>query len=319
VRKGDVSIAKYLGQSQNFIPGCPYLRLLGNIFSHNNPQSLGAKYLMAKGEGSIEMNKEKLSNTGITLTLFAAGIGMALIANKCLKIEGDAVFIVLVILPFFVYLTLTGKLKQFSLFGASMGFVEEVKDKVISQVDKVGGYEEERSKYLGKLRQVLEKDGTEFCLIYADVDDLRQKTRKIYLKQGATRPKSGDFSKVSRRTEEEIRAGIIKQLGLALTDAFYKAKNIDEKAKQDIFFLQEPDVAMIARKVTSERAKEIAKEGITFFAQRGAKDEQTGDDKYEAKVAVLAAGKIKGEPTPQKLDEEAANKLRALKNQKEAK
>jgi hypothetical protein len=88
--------------------------------------------------------------------------------------EGDVIYLGLILIPFFVFLALTGKLKQMSIFRASTTFVEErtkeiqlgieERTKTIQKdVAEIGEYEPEGSIYLGKLKQVIRKYGRNFA------------------------------------------------------------------------------------------------------------------------------------------------------------
>jgi hypothetical protein len=159
-------------------------------------------------------------------------------------------------------------------------------------VADVGELEPARSTYLGKLRQVQAKDGIDFCLIYADVSGLRLHVRDLYLKQ----PHESE-GKADRKIEKEIRDSVIRSLALCLTDAFYDGVPEKKGAKHDIFFLEEPDVAMIARKISRAEALEIASSAKERFFARF---------RYRARMAVVGPSP---DMSPRDLDRAAASKL----------
>jgi hypothetical protein len=255
--------------------------------------------------------KKSILATCIAVVLLAIGIGVLWLTKKVLQIEGDAVYVALLLVPVLVHLALTGKLRGVSAFGASLDFFRERADQLEKSVEdqvkglhenvsEIGGYEPARNAYLGKLKQVLEKDGPEFCLIYADVDGLRRISREQYRQDREEAEKARQTGKVhTRKTEKEIQRSIINQLGLALADAFHDKDT--KNAKYDIFVLEQPDVVMITRLVSRELARQIADKGRELFSKGNG---------YNATMAVLAVAEIPGEPTPRELDEKAEARLR---------
>lgn len=250
--------------------------------------------------------KRQLLATGMTLVLLTIGLGVLWLTKEFLQIQSDAVYVALLLIPILVHLALTGKLSELSLFGNSIAFrehVNELERNVTGQITEIGGYEPARNAYLGKLKQVLEKDDRKFCLIYADVDGLRGITRAKYRQEREKAEKTEKTRQLGdvdiRRTEKEIQRSIIKQLGLALADAFHDKDT--ENAKYDIFVLEQPDVVMITRLVSRELARQIAEKGRELFSKGNG---------YNATMAVLAVAEIPGEPTPRELDEKAEARLR---------
>lgn len=240
--------------------------------------------------------------TCMTLGLLAIGLGSLWLAKKVLQIEGDAVYVALLLIPILVHLTLTGKLSELSLFGNSIAFREHVNElgrNVTGQITEIGEYEAERNAYLGKLRQVLEEKDQTFCLIYADVDGLRGISRAKYCQEREDAEKTRQPGNVrTRKPEKVIQRNIINQLGLALADAFHDEDT--KNAKYDIFVLEQPDVVMITRSVSKELARQIAEKGRELFGEGNG---------YNATMAVLAVAEIPGEPTPKELDEKAEARL----------
>ena len=101
---------------------------------------------------------------------------------------------------------------------------------------------------------MIEKGKRKFVLIYADVDRLRLHAKRIYEAQ----------TEEDRSSAKKIRDEIISVLDLALTDAFHQALPF---GKHDMFHLEEPDIAMIARSniIDSKKAREIASMGLSNF------------------------------------------------------
>ena len=231
----------------------------------------------------------------LTVVLLAAGLTVVWVAQKSFEIKGDSLYVALLLVPVVVYLLVTGKLGELKLpGGVTLKAMKTELEAVRKDVADVGELEPERSTYLGKLRQVQAKDGTDFCLIYADVVGLRAHTREVYLRQ-----QEADQDRSRRRTEKEIREEVIRSLGIALTDAFYQIIPVAEsrRAKHDLFFLEDPDVAMIVRKVSRAKAQEIAEEG----------GKRIGADRNgPAKVVVQPALSNK---STRELDGEAAKQL----------
>ena len=234
------------------------------------------------------VRKAQIGALMLTTVALAAGLALLWVTKTVVGIESDAVYLALLIVPVLVMLAVTGRIKTLRLFGVSADFNE-----LKASITDVGQREPERAAYLGKLEQVIRKDGTQFALIYADVDGLRKLSRARYLNQ----PKSGD-----RRREEELRTEIVDGLELALTDAFYGKG--DDKAKFDVFRLVDPDIAMIVRSVDARQVYEIADAGSERFRNARACTTTT---------AVLPAAHLIGEVTPKQLDDEAAKLLREKK------
>lgn len=234
----------------------------------------------------------------VTVVLLAIGIAVIWITKEMLGIEGDIVYIGLLLIPFLVYLALTGKLAEMSIFGATASFVNQRTREIQQDVVEIGEYEPERSVYLGKLKQVMRKDGQHFALIYADIDKLRSVTRKLYNEE---KEKARENPDIPRRSDKDLRKSIIKQLALALSDAFFD-EDIDE-AKQDIFLLEEPDVVMIVRSVDFKQAKKIAEKALESFKMCG----------YSATMVVQSPMSTE-ELNPRKLDKTAADELQKRKS-----
>lgn len=252
-----------------------------------------------------------------TVMLLAIGMLIVWLAQELLKIKGDAVYVTLLLVPVVVYLLVTGQLGELKLPGVTLTAMRDQIADVRKEVMDVGELEPERSTYLGKLRQVQSKDGVDFFLIYADVVGLRTYTRKLYLQQKSdaakstgsaeskhgkkrTGPDSGTGYPGERKTEKEIRETIIRNLAIALTDAFYRRiSNRDFKgAKHDIFFLEDPDVAMIVRKISLKKAQEIAKEAGKVFS-----------DEYNCRAKTVVLGPWEANISPRDLDKAAASRL----------
>ncbi len=252
----------------------------------------------------VEKTKEQtqirtqMRTLGLTTIVLGAGLALLWITKSVVGIEGDAVFIALLLVPVVVFLAMTDQLESFSVLGASAVLVKKVEENVTDAVTEVGQREEGRVAYLGKLRQVIEEEGRQFALIYADVDGLRQRLRTLYLKERET-------SSATRRRESQIRCEILNQLELGLTDAFYDSGL--GKAKIDVFRLAEPDIAMIVRCESPHRAHQVAELGEKLFLK------ETKDG--TATTAVVPATHFDGELTPQRVDAAAC---RALKEAKEA-
>jgi hypothetical protein len=239
-----------------------------------------------------EAKKIALVTTLLTLILLAAGLLVVWVAQKHLDIKGDSVYVALLLVPVVVYLLVTGQLGELKLPGVTLTAIRKEIENVRSDVADVGELEPERSTYLGKLRQVQAKDGVDFCLIYADVEGLRLHARKLFLKQHNA---SGDNS--SRKSEKELRDSVIQELAFLLTDAFYGTVPEAKGAKHDIFFLEEPDIAMIARKVSRDEAQAIAASAARKFVDVFG---------YRASMVVVrpSAGM-----SPRELDRAAATRL----------
>jgi hypothetical protein len=254
-----------------------------------------------KSEGS---NKGKMTLAVTSTVAFMAGVICIAWLTKYLDLKvGDAALVALLCLPILIFLVVSGKLKELSLpGGTSAKFVEEQVDKVSRQLDEVGAYEPERSTFFGKLQQILNKEKDEVSLICADVDGLRRVSQKIY---GDERISTNSLSTTSpqrepkRRSERDIRKAVIEDLVFALTDAFYDMRL--DKAKIDIFSLEDPDVVMIIRSATRDQAKAIAEEGIEAFRVRY-------PTTATAAVASTSEDKKKG-ITPASLNEQAIMRL----------
>jgi hypothetical protein len=248
------------------------------------------------GDGTV---KQRTQTQTLALTTIVLAVGLALlwVTKTVVGIEGDAVFIALLLVPFVVYLAMTGKLESVSLFGASAVLVQDVAKDLTGAVAEVGQREAGRVAYLGKLGQILEEDKGQFALIYADVDGLRQRMRTIYGKERKNSPEK-------RRHEREIRGEILDELEFALTDAFYDS-GLD-KAKMDIFRLAEPDIAMIVRCKNPDRAHQVAELGEKLFLERT-------KDGTATTAVVVAPTFVEVELTPERLDDAASNRLKQAK------
>jgi len=246
----------------------------------------------------------------ITLVFICVGIGVLALTKHVAKIEGEAVFVALLLIPIFIYLAIIGKLKEVKIGsqGLSASLMKASVDDIKNSITEISEYEQERSVYLGKLDQIL-RQGGRFCLIYADVDDLRQYTRQIFLNE-----KEQLKSLVDRKSENDIREEIIRELSFSLADAFCEhkikiAKNKD--AKYDIFSLEEPDLVVVAREVNLEQAISIAKKGQDIFKKSSSKANFEG---YNTTIAIVSRDEMK-DPKPRALDEMAGGRLIYGKNQ----
>ena len=247
----------------------------------------------------------------LTTVVLAAGLALLWLTKTVLGIEGDAVFIALLLVPLVVFLAVTGRLKTLQLGGVSAEFRELV-SAVDENVTNVGHREAERAAYLGKLRQVLEKDTRKPALIYADVDSLRTVTREIYGDERNDKSRAGPTHE--RRREEKIREEIINCLEFALTDAFYDATA--DKAKFDLFRMFEPDIAMIVRYVDPYQAHQIAELAEKNFADSA---EMNFQKRCTATATVLSVKHVSGEPSPEHLDKLAADQLEEAKEERKSK
>lgn len=268
---------------------------------------------MSEGEG-----KKTYVSIFITLAFICIGIGVLALTKHVAKIEGDAVFVALLLIPIFIYLAIIGKLKEVRIGseGVSASLmkesVEDIKKHVEDSITEISEYEEERSTYLGKLEQIL-RQRRRFCLIYADVDYLRQHTRQIFLNE-----KEQFQSLAKRRSEKDIREKIIRALNFALADAFceHKIKDAKDKdAKYDIFSLEEPDLVMIAREVNVKQAISVAKKGQDIFKKSTAKENFEG---HNATISIVSRDEIKV-PKPRALDEMACERLTYGKKERRGK
>ena len=241
--------------------------------------------------------KEHTRTLALTTVVLAAGLALLWLTKTVVGIESDAVYMALVLVPAIVLLAMTNRLAQFNFLGTSAVFrdVQTQVENLDKSITDVGQREPERASYLGKLKQVIDKDGREFALIYADVDGLRQVMRKLY----DDARKSG-----THRRDQEIRDEIIERLEIALTDAFYEVTERHERAKSDVFRLVEPDIAMIVRSVTSHDAAKIADRATELFP---------GKEGWTTTMAVHAATRHVDAVTPEALDEAAAAELVAKK------
>jgi hypothetical protein len=256
----------------------------------------------ASSEGKGTVNERTLTQTlALTTIVLAVGLALLWVTKEVVGIEGDAVFIALLLVPFLVYLAMTGKLESVSLFGASAVLVQDVakglEKGLTGAVAEVGQREAGRVAYLGKLGQILHDEKGQFALIYADVDGLRQRMRTIYGKERKNSPEK-------RRHEREIRNEILDELEFALTDAFYDS-GLD-KAKMDIFRLAEPDIAMIVRCKNPDRAQQVAELAERLFLERT-------KDGTATTVVVVAPTFVGVELTPELLDDTAGNQLKQAK------
>ena len=246
----------------------------------------------------------------IIVVFVAVGMATLMLAKYIAEIDGDAVLVALLLIPVFVYLAVTNKIGYLNIGsqGISAGFLvdklEDVKTHVADNVTEISEYEEQRSTYLGKLSQISKKT-RRFCLIYADVDDLRQHSRTIFLDE-----REKPFDK--RKTEHEIRKDIIRELDFALAYAFCAkgikdAKDKEKDAKYDLFHLGEPDIAMIARDATFEQAKSVARRAQQIF-----KDYTVDSDKHfegcGATIAIVSRVEMK-HAKARELDEMALERL----------
>jgi hypothetical protein len=269
----------------------------------------GKKPKPKKGRDEAVARRQQVAMVFLTTLVLAAGLALLWLTKTVLEVEGDALFIALLLVPLLVYLVVTGKIKNVSLVGMSAEFRDLVTE-VDKNVTNVGHREAERAAYLGKLRQVLEKDTPPPALIYADVDSLRRVTREIYLDDRTD--KSGAGSK-KRRREEDIRGDIITCLELALTDAFYDA-TVD-KAKFDVFRMFEPDIAMIVRSVEPHQAHQIAESGKKNFAESAQKNFQK---RCTATASVLSVQYVFGERSAEDLDKLIAQQLEQAKKERKS-
>jgi len=267
-----------------------------------------------------EPSKKQLFSASLLAAIFTVlGIGILWLVRKYLQIEGDAAFLALLFGPLVIYLAFSGKLKDFSILGVSANFFEEKVENIKDEIAGVSEYETERNTYFGKLRQVLEKE-SQFCLIYADVDDLRKFTRKIYDEERKRelgseasqrqarerRQRMGNIPEAGtkRRLEKEIRRDVIEKLMFSLTDAFYDEKDYD--GKYDVFLLEEPDLVMIARAITLDQAKSISSKGLKYFKKHYG---------YGATISITRRDEFGGTPKPRDIDREALKRLNRGKEQ----
>jgi hypothetical protein len=202
------------------------------------------------------LERQQKNTLLLSLLLLAVGFVLIWLAKSKLGVEGDAIFITLLLVPLVVYLAFTGQISAFSFPGGRVDF-NQLKD----HVAQVGRLEPERTAFLGKLAQVHEETEGRISLLYADVDGLRQRTRAEYNKQ---RREFGPGRPDGRRTEESVRKGFIQLLEFAFVDAFY-AEDV-EGGKADVFQLQEPDLVMILRGVETDVAGKIAREACRIYS-----------------------------------------------------
>jgi hypothetical protein len=260
-----------------------------------------------------ELARKQVVNLSLTAGLLAAGLGLLWLTKSVLKINGDGIFIALLLVPVIVYLATTDQLSKLSGFGASIEFkqhVDTIKEDVTKHVtqaeNELSQLEPRRTALFGKLNQILDTD--RFLLIYADVDQLRDETARCYLLQKA--PKLGEQGSDPRKTEQEIRRSIIRDLELALLDGFYKTSG--KGAKCDIFRLEDPDVAMIVRGVTPGQAEQIAEKALNNFRRPDLSADPSSD--RTATCAVFTPPPPgQHRMSPKELDRAAAKALEAAK------
>jgi hypothetical protein len=266
--------------------------------------------------------KQTFSASFFSVVFLLVGLGVLWLVRKSLQIEGDAAFLALLFGPLVIYLAFSGKLKDFSILGISVNFFEETVENIKDEIAGVSEYETERNTYFGKLRQILEKE-TQFCLLYADVDNLRKFTRKIYdterkqeLRSTSDHhppQKTGSHtvdttSAPRRRLEKDVRKDVIQHLMFSLTDALYDEKKFD--GKYDIFMLEEPDLVMIVRSINLAQAQSIANRGLKYFK----KHYGTG-----ATISITRREEFPEAPKPRDLDKEALRRLNWGKEHKKGK
>lgn len=243
----------------------------------------------------------------VILVFVALGIATLMLAKYIAGIEGDAVFVVLLLIPVFLYLTITDKLDELKITsgGVSVRTLKKSVSSINDKVTEIGQYEEQRSTYLGKLSQILKtakilKEQMTLCLIYADVDDLRQHSREIFLKERYRGLATG-----KRKSEGQIREEIIKELDFALADAFCEEGVRSQKNKKyDIFYLREPDIAMIARNSNVKETTAVAERSQTIFKDR---------TRYTATIAIVSSNEAE---MPRELDKIALERLSRGKKHK---
>ena len=241
-------------------------------------------------------NEKKYGAIVITLVFLAVGLAILALTKHIVKIDGDTVFVALLLLPLLIYLSVAGYLEELNIGFISARLMKKSVKEIKDNVNEIGRYEERRSAYLGKLDQILKKK-SRFSLLYADVDDLRQYSRKIFLKE-----KTSD----KRRTEGEIRKETIDKLDFALADAFCECeiKDTDGKdAKYDIFQLVEPDIVMIARDTDMSKA-ELIKDKAQQNFKNSFSDKEKISDGCGVTISVISNDQMKG-ATPRILDKEA--------------
>ena len=249
----------------------------------------------------------------VTLVFLVVGLAILALTKHVVKIDGDTVFVALLLLPLLIYLAITGNLKEVNIGLISARLMKKSAKEIKDNINEIGKYEEKRSTYLGKLDQILKKE-SEFSLIYADVDDLRQYSRKRFLK---------DKSSSGRLKENEIRKQTIDKLDFALADAFCECEIKDangKDAKYDIFQLIEPDIVMIARDTDLKQAeliKQKAEENFENFLS----DKEKEFDGLNVTISFISKAKdeMKG-ATPRSLDKEAHkghNRLKEARKRKD--
>ena len=236
-----------------------------------------------------------------------AGVAVAAVwaLREYLYITSDAVILALLLLPVLIYLLLRREIAGVKGFGFEARLQEHVTD-VGEDVTASLQIQPERAWYLGKLQQLLKKERQkkkEFCVIYADIDKLRETTRDIYL---------SEVSKDDRRDEKAVRQSVIRCLAFALNDAFLKQKV--EGSKVDTFLLEEPDIAMTVRGMSLERTRGIAEAGLAEFP-RIAKQKE-GDYAYSVTIATLGTGAMKPSASAVDIDKELASRLQRFKDNK---
>ncbi|HCO95612.1 MAG TPA: hypothetical protein DIU00_16975 [Phycisphaerales bacterium] len=260
------------------------------------------------------INKQTYVAILVAVVFLVVGIGILVLTTHVAQIKGEAILVALLLIPVFIYLAIMGKLKGFTIGPLSASFieskVEDIKNHAEENVAEIVEYENQRSAYLGKLSQILKKK-SRFFLIYADVDDLRQYSRKLFLE---------DKSSEERSKENEIRKEIIDILDYALADAFCDCKIKDangKDAKYDIFQLIEPDIVMIARDTDSNQAKLIKQK-----AEKNFKNYLKEKKFDELDVTISSISKTRDEmkgATPRSLDKEAHEGHNELKKARKIK
>ena len=267
-----------------------------------------------RAEGSVtaqnrrQQQKKQARTLVLTLALLSAGLALLWVTKTVVGIEGDAIFIALLLVPILVFLAMSEQLESLSIFGASAKFVQKVADDVTVAVAEVGQREEGRVAYRGKLDQVLEEEDRKFALIYADVDGLRRRMRTIYLKERETYLKARkEHSDLGRKREGQIRLEMLDHLEFALTDAFYDSDL--GSAKMDVFRLAEPDIAVIVRCHEPHKAQQVADLARKLFV------DETGG--ATATTAVIPATHLDGDLTPKRMDDAATAALKRAKDARE--
>lgn len=263
-------------------------------------------------------NDQKYNAILTTLVFLIVGLAILAITKHVIKIDGDTIFVALLLLPLLIYLAISGNLKEVNIGLISARLMKKSTNEIKDNINEIGKYEEKRSAYLGKLDQILKKE-SEFSLIYADVDDLRQYSRKRFLKNKSSASLK-DKSPAGRLKENEIRKQTIDKLDFALADAFCECEIKDangKDAKYDIFQLIEPDIVMIARDTDLEQA-----ELIKVKAEKNFKNSFSDEEKkfygFRVTIFVISKNQMKG-ATPRSLDKEAHEGHNQLKKARKSK